>query len=80
MHSIFGKNEIKIWKSYIGYMLGNLGEERVTEPDRGSLFDVPLEGQFAERSNVKIYHKQYIKNDIYTVKRYHSIPNVYQTN
>lgn len=51
-----------MWKSYIGYVAGNSGEERVTEPDRSTLFDVPLDEQFAKRSNVKINHQRYMNN------------------
>ena len=53
-----------MWRSYIGYVAGNSGEERVTEPDRSTLFDVPLEAQFAKRSNVKINHQRYMNNSV----------------
>lgn len=43
-----------MWKFYIGYVVGNSGEERVIEFDRLILFDVLLDEQFVKRSNVKI--------------------------
>lgn len=51
-----------MWKSYVGYVAGNSGEERVTELVRLKSRDVPLEGQFAKKSNEKIYHQRYMSN------------------